>query len=447
MKQDYDIMSGQILEAIGGSENIHKTAHCFTRLRLDLHDMDMCHMEDLKQIKGVKGCVVNNGQLQIIIGKEVEGMYEVFLKKAGRSPEALQEQAEGEKESLLNRLLRGITGIFIPVFPALAAGGLLKGVLLALQFAGAVNPANSTYIMLMMFSDAVFYFLPILLASSSAGVFHCNKTVAMVLAAILLHPTYTAMTEPTSLFGLAVPAVAYASTVFPIIVGVFILSLVEKYTKKIIPKSFAGLLVPMLCIVIAAPIMLIFIGPLVNGLSNIIGNAVISLYEMTGAFGGAVFGAIYPFLVFTGLHHAVVPVELQSLAAYGYDPLLALCAAANAAVGGTALMVAIDSKNKEFKALSASSGVTALIGTTEPALYGVLGILKRPFVGAAAGGAAGSAIMAFFGVNATGLGPVPLAGAALFLGDKFIQYIIGLFVAVVVSMVVTHFWKFSDVEL
>ena len=173
----------------------------------------------------------------------------------------------------------------------------------------------------------------------------------------------------------------------------------------------------------------------------------IGLYNVTGAFGGAVFGAVYPFLVFTGLHHAVVPVELQSLAELGYDPLLALCAAANAAVGGAALMVAIDSKNKEFKGLSLSSGITALIGTTEPALYGVLGILKRPFIGAAAGGAAGSAFMAALRIYSTGLGPVPGAGAALFLGEKFGWYLVGIVISVIVAMVVTHFVRFEDVKL
>jgi len=195
-----------------------------------------------------------------------------------------------------------------------------------------------------------------------------------------------------------------------------------------------------------APVMLIVVGPFVNMLSNTVGNAFIWLYDTTGAFGGAVFGSVYPFLVFTGLHHAVVPVELQSLATLGYDPFLALGAAGNAAVAGAALMVSIDSKNKEFKGLALSSGITALIGTTEPALYGVLGILRKPFIGTVAGGAVGGAIMAIFKVYGSGLGPVPLAGIGMFLGDKFLWYLAGVSISVGVSMAVTHFVGFEDVK-
>ena len=448
-KNNYEQMSEAILKLVGGPENLRKVSHCFTRLRLDVEVLDKCDVEGLKKVEGAKGCVVNSGQVQVIIGKEVEDLYPVFLKKAGISEDAKPvETAENKgEEKRVNRILNGIAKIFIPIFPALAASGLLKGILIALNFGGVVDPTGNTYTMLMMFSDAVFYFLPVLLAFSAAKVFGCKQTLAAVLACILLHPTYTGMTEASSIFGITVPVVSYSSTVFPILVGVFILSLVEKGCNKVIPKSFSGLFTPLICIVVTAPIMLVVVGPAVNMLSDALGNAIIELYNATGAIGGAVFGAVYPFLVFTGLHHAVVPVELQSLAANGYDPLLALCAAANAAVGGAALMVAIDSKNKGFKGLSVSSGITALIGTTEPALYGVLGILKRPFIGAAAGGAAGSAIMAAFKVYSTGLGPVPGAGFALFLGEKFLIYVIGIVVSVAVAMVVTHVVKFEDVKL
>ena len=444
-KNNFEEMSKRIIELAGGIENIRKVSHCFTRLRLDLHELEKCDTERMKHIEGVKGCVVNSGQVQVIIGKEVEDLFQVFSQMVTSDSEVKNDGKTEEK--LVNKILNGIAGIFIPVFPALAASGLLKGILLALNFGGVVDSTGNTYTMLMMFSDAVFYFLPILLAFSSAKVFGCKPTLAAVLACILLHPTYTAMTEASSVFGLTVPIVSYSSTVFPIIVGVFILSLIEKGCRRIIPKSFSGLFTPLICIVITAPVMLVVVGPVVNALSDIIGNIVIGLYNKTGAFGGAVFGAVYPFMVFTGLHHAVVPVELQSLAANGYDPLLALCASANAAVSGAALMVAFDSKNKEFKGLSLSSGITALIGTTEPALYGVLGILKRPFIGAAAGGAAGSAFMAAFRIYATGIGPVPGAGAALFLGEKFVLYLAGIVISVVVAMLVTHFVKFEDVKL
>lgn len=441
---NYEQMSADILSLVGGNDNLQKISHCFTRLRLDPVDLDKCNLEGLKKVKGVKGCVVNNGQVQVIIGKEVEDLFDVFLKAAGKAEAAGD---EGKKEgTLANRLINGIASLFIPVFPALAAGGLLKGILLALRFGGVANPESGTFTMLMMIADAAFYYLPIFLAVSSAKVFGCKSMVAVCLAGVMIHPTYVALEAPTTLFGLSVPVVSYASTVFPIIIGVYILSWVEKGCKKIFPKSISGLFTPLVSLIITAPIMLIAVGPVINTLSDHLGNAVIALYNATGAFGGAVFGAVYPFLVFLGLHHAVVPVELQSIAANGYDPLLALCAAANAAVAGAAVMVAIESKNKDFRALSMSSGLTALVGTTEPALYGVLGILKRPFIGAAVGGAVGSAFMAAFKVYASGIGPVPGAGFALFLGEKFHLYLIGIVLSVATAMIVTHFVKFENVK-
>ena len=444
----YTVLANEILEAAGGKENISKVSHCFTRLRIDPVDLNKCDIDKMKTIKGTKGCVVNNGQVQVIIGTEVEEFYPEFLAVSGKeAQQTVNENLDAKEENKINKIINTIAQIFIPTFPALAAGGLLKGLLVALMFSGKVDPSSGTFNMLMMFSDAAFYFLPFYLAYTTATVLHIKPVLAMVLAGVLLHPTYTGLTEATTLFGLSVPVVNYSSTVFPIIVGVALLSLIDKLARKVIPSSFAGIFVPLIDLLITAPIMLIVVGPAVSTLSNVVGNAVISLYEATGAIGGAVFGAVYPLLVFLGLHHAVVPVELQSIAANGYDPLLALCAAANAAVAGAALMVAIDSKNKEFKGLSLSSAISSIIGITEPTLYGVLGILKRPFAGVVAGGAAGAAIMAAFKVYGLGIGPVPLAGIALFFGEKFPIFLVGIAVSIIVSMVVTHIVKFEDVEL
>lgn len=450
MKQpNYTTMSQQILNLIGGTDNIQKVSHCFTRLRLDLANNDKADIEKIKKVEGVKGVVVNNGQLQIIIGQnDIEPMYDSFLKVSGKNGgEAVQENLDGKKENKFNKFLNNLAQIFIPVFPALAAGGLLKALLIGGRFAGILNPDSNTYSLLLTFSDAVFYFLPIFLAYSSAKVFKVKPVLAMLIAGVMLHPNYLGLENATSLFGLPVPVVNYSSTVFPIIIGTLILSYVDRGLRRVIPKSASTLLVPLLDLLIVAPLMLIAVGPFINYLSNTVGNAFVWLYDKTGFVGGAVFGAVYPFLVFTGLHHAIVPVELQSLAALGYDPFLALCAVGNAAVAGACFMVAIDSKNSEFKGLSLSSGITAIIGTTEPALYGVLGILKRPFIGVVAGGAVGGAVMALFRVYGAGLGPVPLAGIGMFLGDKFGWYVLGNVLAVAVSMAVTHFVKFTDVKI
>lgn len=449
-KLNYEQISADILQAVGGSENLAKVSHCFTRLRLDPVDAGKIDEAALKKIEGVKGMVVNNGQYQVIIGNDVEALYPVFLKASGKTDggAVAEKLDDAPKGNLVNRIINGIAQIFIPVFPAIAAGGLLKGILIALMFNGILDPTGNTYNVLMWIADAPFYFLPVLLAYTSAKVFGCKQMVAVALAGVMIYPSYLALTEATTVFGLTIPVVDYSSTVFPIIAGVYILSWVEKGFKKIMPKVVAGLFVPLFSLAITSILMLWAVGPAINWLSDTVSSAVLWVYNATGFIGGAIYGALMPFLVFLGLHHAVVPMELQFLAELSYNPLLAIDAAANAAVAGAALMVAIDSKNKNFKANSFSAALSGIIGITEPALYGVLGVLKRPFIGAAVGGAVGGAVMALFRVVASGIGPVPGAGFALFLGEggNFVFFLIGIAVSVAVSMVVTHIVKFEDVK-
>ena len=450
-KLDYEKLSDDILGLVGGAENLTKVSHCFTRLRLDPVDASKIDEEALKKVEGVKGLVVNNGQYQVIIGNDVENLFPVFLKKSGKADGgAVNEKLDdAPKGNLMNRILNGIAQIFIPVFPAIAAGGLLKGILVALMFNGVLDPTGNTYNVLMWIADAPFYFLPVLLAYTSAKVFGCKQMVAVALAGVMIYPSFIALTEATTVFGLTIPVVNYSSTVFPIIGGVYILSWIEKGFKKICPKVVAGLFVPLFSLAITSILMLWAVGPAIDWLSNTVSSAVLWVYNATGFVGGAIFGALYPLMVFLGLHHAVVPMELQFLANLSYDPLLALGAAANAAVAGAALMVAIDSKSKNFKANAYSAALSGFIGITEPALYGVLGVLKKPFIGAAAGGAVGGAIMAIFKVTGSGLGPVPGAGFALFLGStkNFIFFLVGVAASAAASMIVTHILKFEDVKV
>ena len=276
----FTVLANDILEAAGGADNIDKVSHCFTRLRIDPVDLNKVDVEKLKSVKGSKGCVVNNGQVQVIIGTEVEDFYPVFLKVSGKEAQtAVKENLDGKKENKVNQVLNTIAQIFIPTFPALAAGGLLKGLLVALMFSGKVDTTGGTFNMLMMFSDAAFYFLPFYLAYTTANVFHIKPVLAMVLAGVILHPTYTGLTASSSLFGLTVPVVDYSSTVFPIIVGVIVLAFIDRLARKIVPSSFAGIFVPLIDLLIAGPIMLIAVGPAINMLSNVVGNAVIGLYE------------------------------------------------------------------------------------------------------------------------------------------------------------------------
>lgn len=439
---NYKKIAELILENIGGEANIYKVTHCFTRLRLDLKDNEQMNQKAINDISIVKGSQINNGQLQIIIGNDVDEVYEEFIKMT--NVETSTSSQNEKEETLLGKFIDLITSIFIPIFPALVAGGLMKGILIAIQFSQIMDTSGTTFALLSMFSDAPFYFLPIILAYSTAKKFDCNPYIAVVIAGIMLHPTYATLGEDIKFLGINMSYINYSSTVFPILIGVYFMSWIEKGIKRISPKSLSMLLVPLLTIFITAPIILIVIGPIANQLAIWVGDGVIWLFNHVGILAGAIIGAIYPFLVFTGLHQAIPPIELQNLAQSGIDPILAVAACANAAIAGATLMVFIKSKKQDTKSLAGPSALSAFIGITEPALYGIISHYKTTFVATFIGGGLGGAFVAWMGVQAIGMGPVPLAGIAVFFGEKFIWYLIGICISAIAAMAVVAILGFDE---
>lgn len=426
----------RILKDIGGKDNITQFTHCFTRLRFNLVDNSKVDQDDLAKINGVKGVAINSGQLQIIIGNDVDVWYDQIAPLAGITvDESTSSGSSINGKGFMAKFVDLITGIFIPIFPALATGGLMKGLLIAVQFAGWVKATEPTFQLLMMISDVPFYFLPMILAFSAAKKMGANQYTALIIAGTLLHPTYTALKSSTTFLGITVPHVTYSSTVFPILISVAVLAVMEKFFRRYIPKSVAMLFVPLLSVLVTAPIALVVVGPVANWLGELIGNGLVSLYQVTGLFGGAVFGAIYPFLVFTSLHQALPPIELQSLASSGVDVFLGLAAVANASVAGVTFMAAMRTKDEDFRALAIPAGISAILGTTEPAIYGVLTKSKRNFIAAFIGGGIGGAIIGAFKVTAVGMGPVPIPAMALFAGKKFIVYVIAIVIAFLSGMI------------
>ncbi|MBR1830459.1 MAG: PTS transporter subunit EIIC [Atopobiaceae bacterium] len=431
-----------ILENVGGIENITRVYHCVTRLRFNLKDTSLINKAAIDATKLAKGSVLNAGQYQVIIGAgTVDEAYDEFLRMTGLadggSIDVNEDEAPAEKKNLVGMAIDLCTNVLIPALPALVTGGITKAVLLSLLFGGVIDPTSPTYGVLMMISDAPFYFLPIILAFTSAKYFGCNQVAAMVLGCIMLHPSFAELGDGANLFGLPIPYVAYSSTVFPVIIGVYVMSWVEKLWKRIVPKMVAGFFVPMLTIFTTAPIVLAAVGPVINLAANAAGSALVSLVEFAGVFGAAIVSGIYPLMVFTGLHQALGAFEVQSLAQVGYDPFLPLGAAANAAIAGATFALAFLAKEEDSRSLAFTSGISAIIGITEPALYGVVAPAKAAFVSTFIGGAAGGALMSLFGVKAYAMGPVPLAGIAIFLGDTFVQYLIAVVVSVVVAAVAT----------
>ncbi len=301
-----------------------------------------------------------------------------------------------------------------------------------------MDVSGTTYQLLMIISDASFYFLPFILAYTSAQRFKVTPMLAVALAGVMLHPTFATLGESIQFLSIPVSYVNYSSTVFPIIAGVYIMSWIEKFAKKISPKLLAGILVPLLTLIITSPIVLIIVGPIVNVASTQVGNFVIWMTGKAGFIAGPVLGALYPLFVFLGIHTSLVAFELQGISQSGFDPIIAIGACANTAIASVALYLALRSRNQQRKSMAASSAVSGFIGVTEPALYGLVAGRKEHWIAVFAGGAVGGFLMNLFGVKGYGIGPVPLAGIAVFFGDKFLFYLLSLLITVAVTMAVLH---------
>ncbi|WP_440898094.1 PTS transporter subunit EIIC [Amphibacillus sp. Q70] len=432
-------LAENIISLVGGKESIDSVTHCMTRLRFVLTD-DMeaeTNKEQLESLEGVAGVVNNGGQFQVIIGNNVETVYQEIEAQLGKEKE---EGSKEDKRNWLDRFFDTLSGIFVPVIPAIAGAGILKGLLVVLVNLGWVSGESNTYMVLDVISDAVFYFLPILLAFNAAKKFRCNPIIAATIGTILLHPTFTGVVAEGNVaidfFSIPFTLMNYSSSVLPIIIGVWLLSYIERFIKSWMPKVLDIVFTPVFSLLITVPIILIVIGPISIWIGDLVSTGINALYSNLTFIAGMVLGAVYPLLVLTGTHYGLLPIMLQNISSNGYDVILALCAAGNTAVAGTVLSVYFKAKSKTNKSLSISSTISGLIGVVEPGLYGLIIKYKKLFGAVFAGGAAGGLIMGIFQVESTGFGLNPLGGLPVFFGDTFSYYLIGITVSFIVSLVV-----------
>jgi len=440
-------LAEEILRFSGGESNIKGVTHCVTRLRLSVNDTNVIKVNDLQILPGVLGVNIVGNQLQVILGGKVYAIYDAFLPLVNASS-TNNEGKGGNKESLVSRFLDTLSGIFTPIIPAIIGAGLLKGIMIFLMFYNIVSTESDIYKFLNIFSDSAFYFIPLLLAFSTATRFKCNPYVAVAIAGILVHPSLiTMMNESSSLkfIGIPITNASYASSVLPIILGVWLMSYVERWLTNVIPKILKTILVPLLTVLIVAPNILAVLGPIGTIVGNSIGQGFIDFYLNFGILAGAVLGAVYPFLVILGMHVGFTPVMVQSLSKFGVDYMMALFVAANSAQAGATFAVYTKTKNKGFKALAGTAALNAFIGITEPALFGVTTKLKRPLIAVSIGGALGGAIAGAFHVQASGMGTGPIAGIPLFLGPTFIYFVISSLVSLVVAFILTLVIGFDDI--
>jgi len=443
-------LAKDILDLVGGEKNVKSAVHCMTRLRLTLYDNALANRAKLEKINGVMGTNIAGGQFQVILGNKVSHIHKEFVELLGGEGQQVQSGGSVEKKKIVDRFLDTISGIFAPILPAIIGAGLLKGIIISLTFMNAVSTKSDMYQLLTVFSDAAFYFLPILLAFSAAKRFQCNQYVAGALAGVLVHPSLVAIMNKgiyMHFLGLPIKPSSYASSVLPIILGVWLMSYVEKGLIKVVPQVLRTILVPLLTLLITAPVVLVALGPVGTLIGNGLGAGFIYLYSKFGILAGVLLGGFYPFIVLTGMHIGLMPVMLQSLSKYGVDYIMGIGVASNSAQAGATLAIYLKTKNTDFKAVAGSAALNATIGITEPALFGVTSKLKRPLIAVAIAGALGGGIMGAFKVGATGLGTGPLAGIPLFFGATFIYYVIGCVVSYVVAFILTSIIGFEDIPV
>lgn len=446
---DYKKIANEILDLIGGSKNVSTLEHCSTRLRFGLVDKSVVNVEKIKKIKGVMG-VVDGSQFQIVIGNNVVEVYDELLKIC---PVTGNQVAETKKDDRKwgAKLLEFVISVFQPLVPAIAGAGVLKSVLLLLSMFGLLASDSTVYTALAAISDATFYFLPIMVAVTTANTLKSNRLVAVAAVGYLLLPATTAaLTDGMTLFGFAVKNITYSSQVFPAILCVIFLSLMERGFNKISPKAIRIFFVPMMSLAITIPVTLLVLGPLGYNIGTLFTAVILALYGKLGFVALGLLAAILPFMIATGMHKTLLPYAITTYGQLGYEALyMPASLAHNISESGACFAVALKSKDEDLKQTALSAGISALMGITEPALYGVTLQNKKAMMGVVLSGAISGMLMGLFVVKAFIIVGPGLASMSMFVdaanGSNFMYACIGFAVALLGSFIITFvLWKDSD---
>lgn len=393
MALDYAKTAGTLLEKVGGAGNVASVTHCMTRLRFVLKDMTVPKDAEVEKVPGVIRVIKQGGQYQIVIGNEVSCVYKE-ISKLGNFAESSAEVQEGPKENVFSRLCGFVAGCMTPLLPAMLGCGMIKVVLTLLTTFSLIDTTGSTYVILNAVGDAFFYFMPIMLANTTAKKLGSSPYLAMVVAGVMLHPDLINLFAQgnTSYFGLPVTAATYSSSVLPVLLMVPIMKYIEQFADKVSPNMVKAFLKPLIVVFISVPIALVVIGPLGTIIGNYMATGINFMYSKAGWLSIMVLSAAMPFIVMTGMHYALVPICTISMATFGYDAILVITMfCSNLAQGAASMAVAVKSKDTNVKSTATASGISAIVaGVTEPAMYGITLKYKTPMIGAMAGaGAAG----------------------------------------------------------
>ncbi|GIO20849.1 hypothetical protein J18TS1_39490 [Oceanobacillus oncorhynchi subsp. incaldanensis] len=454
---DYKKLAQEILSEVGGAENISNMTHCATRLRLTLKDTSIVDDKSVEAIDGVINVVNKAGQYQLLIGTEVSKLYDEFEPLAkGDSLQQTEEKNE-KSGSIISNIFSAISAIFAPLLPALAGSGILRGLLILAVQAGVISEDSGTYTILFVASMSVFYFLPILLAFTSARRFGASPYISVLIGASLIHPDFIALMgnvgngATTDFFSIPVVLMNYNSTVVPIILSIWAFSYLYKFLDKHIPETLKLVVVPLVSLVIMIPLTVMIIGPVGVYSGEAVANVVNWLIERSSVLTGILVGGGWSILVSLGIHWAVNPIMINNISTYGFDYIVPFTFACNFAVIGTTIGVYFKAKDKKLRSFSLTGLITvALSAIIEATLFGLLVKNKKLFLAQIIGGATGGAYLGLMKVvtNAFVFGSVTTFPAFVQdNGSNFLHAMIGLLISLVVAGVLSYIFTRKDEKL
>ncbi|MDD3746796.1 MAG: PTS transporter subunit EIIC [Anaerostipes sp.] len=451
------VLVENLLDLLGGGDNIISMTHCATRLRPQLKDSSIVNVEAIEKLEGVTGVVNQDAGVQIIIGLTVGQVYDEFMKIWNKKEisEKMNENhdIETKKKNIFNEFVATMVAIFSPLLPLLAGSGLLRGFTILANQIGILSETSTTNLVLTCAGTAVFTFLPILVAFTSAKRFEANPYIATAIMGALIMPAFLALVKGDGgnliqLFGVSIPVFNYTGQVIPAIITTWVQSKIEHFMEKRIPTSLHMIIIPTVLLFILVPLYAAMIGPAGNFISIGMAQIVNWLENINPIITGGVIGGIWNILIMFGVHWAPnTMVVIPEIAAKGYSPLIAYCATANFGMAGAALAVFLKSKNKEIKNFSITAIASVMFsGIVEPAIYGLGVKYKTPLVAGCIGAALGGAFMGIFHTVGYAFVFGGLTTIPAFAGTTLWSYVVGLVISFVAGMVLTFVFGIKDPE-
>lgn len=440
-----------ILQAVGGQPNVVAVVHCATRLRFNLKDDAKADVKAVEAVQGVKGTIRQGGQFQVIIGNDVPAVYDDVCALIGQAPAPQvpdEGQAPAKKQNVGGLIISTLTEIFAPALPAITGAGMFKALLAAVVAFNLLDTNGSTYQILYAMGDAVFYFLPMIIGYTAAKKFGGNPTLVLGLAGLLLYPNFVTLLAgegPVTFFALPVTVFTYSSSVVPIILIALVEARIEKWAYRYVPSSIRYFIAPLLVLFVSGALGILLLGPIGAWIGNLVAIALQWLVNNALLGGCVLIGLLGPVIGMTGIHQSFTPITISMFTQFGFDPLMfPATLACNMGQCGTALAVALRVKDPNKRSMLLSSSFTALMGITEPALFGCTIKSKKTFVSSMLAGAVGAAVAGILSLKAYAISGPGLASIAMFLGgadalQNLLSAVIVMVVSIVASFLFTWF--------